>query len=96
MDQYVFPSLPGLLDSINRKRAENGTSPIHKKDWSAFLSGVNGSPVRKAWIVALLKGEGIAKDKAWAILSSINAALKQAGLATVKASDLVLASQPSE
>lgn len=96
VDQYTFPGLSGLLDSVNRKRAENGENPINKKDWSAFLSGVGGAQVRKAWLTSLLNGQGISRDKAWNVLSAINAVLKQTGLPTAKANELIQVQLPSE
>ena len=88
MVAYTIPHFDSHLIAVNRARAENGQNPVKMKDWSAFLSGISSATVRKAWIDAMRASEGLPEDKALHVLSALNAALKQVGLATVKASEL--------
>ncbi len=90
MSSVTFPTLKISLSRLNELRAERGLAPILARDWSSFLSNVNGGDrVRNAWIVALLKGEAIDHVKALAVLAGVNAALKQVSLPTLKADSLV-------
>lgn len=85
----LFPSLKSALATINLKRAERGVATIDDADWSSFLSGANGSSVKKLWLKTLLDGKPIPQGKALSVFSGVNAALKQVSADTLKANVLV-------
>jgi hypothetical protein len=79
---YTIQDLKYYLSKINDKRSIDGNRIILKKDWSAFLS-TNGHQIKKYWIDEIVKGNGIAQEKAQSLLSAINSQLKAHDLETI-------------